>query len=237
MTERLARASSRHPWLVVGLWLIAIVAAFLLVAMFLAFEGEAEITRTTESKQADRILGQGFPEEAASGESITEVVVVRAENGEIEAAATRDRVAALADELRAAGATRVVTYGEDRRLVSQDRDATVLLLALGRDGEDDVDDVVDGVQRLDDEPGYRAAVTGNWTCGRRRGRRVARGPEEGRALLRRSARARRPAARLRRGRRRPRAAHARDRLDHRRARARGAHRRKRMTSPSSPRTC
>ncbi len=164
MTERLARASSRHPWLVVGVWLIAIVAAFMLVAMFLAFEGEAEITRTTESKQADRILAQGFPEETASGESITEVVVVRAENGEVEAAATRDRVAALAGELRAAGATRVVTYGEDRRLVSQDRDSTVLLLALGRDGEDDVEDVVDAVERLDDEPAYTAAVTGNWTA-------------------------------------------------------------------------
>ena len=132
--------------------------------MFLAFEGEAEITRTTESKQADRILDEGFPQEAASGQAITEVVVVRAEDGEVEAAATRARVAALADELRAAGATRVVTYGEERRLVSQDRDSTVLLLALGRDGEDDVDGVVDAVQRLDDEPGYRAAVTGNWTA-------------------------------------------------------------------------
>ncbi len=49
MTERLARASSRRPWLVVGLWLIAILSAFALVATFLAFEGEAEITRTTES--------------------------------------------------------------------------------------------------------------------------------------------------------------------------------------------
>jgi uncharacterized membrane protein YdfJ with MMPL/SSD domain len=164
MTERLARASSRRPWLVVGLWTIVIVAAFVVVAMFLAFEGEAEITRTTESKQADRILDEGFPQQAATGQSITEVVVVRAEEGEVETAATRDRVGALADELRAAGATRVVTYGEERRLVSQDRDATVLLLALGPDGEDDVEGVVDAVQRLDDEPGYRAAVTGNWTA-------------------------------------------------------------------------
>ena len=160
MTESLARASSRRPWLVVGLWLIVILVAFVLVAMFLAFEGEAEITRTTESKQAERILDEGFPQEAASGQAITEVVVVRAEDGEVEAAATRARVAELAEELRAAGAERVVTYGEERRLVSQDGDSTVLLLALGRDGEDDVEEVVDVVERLDDEPGYRAAVTG-----------------------------------------------------------------------------
>jgi RND superfamily putative drug exporter len=164
MTEKLARASSRRPWLVVGLWLIVIVAALAFVAMFLAFEGEAEITRTTESKQADRILAEGFPQEVAAGEAISEVVVVRAEDGEVGAAATRDRVAALAADLRAAGATRVVTYGEDRRLVSQDRDSTVLLLALGRDGEDDVEEVIDAVERLDDEPGYEAAVTGNFTA-------------------------------------------------------------------------
>ena len=42
MTERLARASSRRPWLVVGLWMTVILAAFVTVAMFLAFEGEAE---------------------------------------------------------------------------------------------------------------------------------------------------------------------------------------------------
>jgi RND superfamily putative drug exporter len=164
MTERLARASSRRPWLVVGLWLIVILTSVVLVAMFLAFEGEAEITKQTETKQAERILDEGFPEEAASGQAISEVVVLRAEDGKVEAAAARARVAALADELRARGATRVVTYGENRRLVSQDRDATVLLVALGRDGEDDVDGVVDAVQRLDDEPGYAAAVTGSLTA-------------------------------------------------------------------------
>jgi uncharacterized membrane protein YdfJ with MMPL/SSD domain len=164
MTERLARASSRRPWLTVGLWLIVIVAAVALVAMFLGFEGEAEITRTTESKQAERILDEGFPDEAATGEAITEVVVVRAEHGEVESAATRRRVAALAYELGVAGATRVVTYAEERGLVSRDGDSTVLLLALGRGGEDHVEEVVDVVERLDEEPGYNAAVSGGWTA-------------------------------------------------------------------------
>jgi uncharacterized membrane protein YdfJ with MMPL/SSD domain len=163
MTERLARASSRRPWLVVGVWLIVILTAFVLVAMFLAFEGEAEITSTTQSKQAARILDDAFPQQVADGRTISEVVVVRAEHGSVRSAATRRRVAALADQLRAAGATRVITYGQDRRLVSQDGDSTALLLALGPDGEDDVDGVVAAVQRLDDEPGYRAAVTGDRT--------------------------------------------------------------------------
>jgi putative drug exporter of the RND superfamily len=164
MTERLARLSTRRPWVVVGLWVLVIVAAFVLVAMFLAFEGEAEITRTTESKQAERILDEGFPLAATSGTSITEVVVVRAEDGDVGTEATRARVAALADALRLAGAERVVTYADEQDLVSEDGDSTVLLLALGRDGEDDVEDVVDVVERLDEEPGYTAAVTGDRTA-------------------------------------------------------------------------
>jgi uncharacterized membrane protein YdfJ with MMPL/SSD domain len=164
MTERLARASSCRPWLVVGVWLMVIVAALALVVTFLAFEGEAEITRTTESKQAERVLDEGFPQATATGLAISEVVVVRAEGGDVRTNATRERVAALAEELRGAGAERVVTYGEERRLVSQVGDATVLLLALGPDGEDDVEDVVDLVERVDEEPGYRAAVTGERTA-------------------------------------------------------------------------
>ena len=162
MTERLARMCNGRPWLVVGVWLVLIVASFGLVATLLAFEGEAEVTRTTESKQAEQILAEGFPQESTNEQAITEVVVVRAEDRDVRTAAVREHVAALDGELRAAGATRVVTYGEDRSLVSPDGDATALLVALGRDGEDDVDDVVAAVQRLDDEPGIRAAVTGEW---------------------------------------------------------------------------
>jgi putative drug exporter of the RND superfamily len=164
MTERLARASSRRPWLVVGLWLIVSLTAVVLVAMFLAFDGEAEITKQTDTKRAERILSEGFPQDAVSGQAISEVVVVRSEHGDVAAASTRARVTALADELRATGATRVVTYADDERLVSQDRDATVLLVALGRDGEDNLEGIVDAVQRLDDEPGYVAAVTGSLTA-------------------------------------------------------------------------
>jgi RND superfamily putative drug exporter len=164
MTERLARASSRRPWAVIALWLVVIVASAVLVATSLEFEGEAEITRQTESKEADRLLDEAFPQEAASGQAITEVVVVRAEDGRAEAAPTRARVASLADELRAAGAERVITSGDEARLVSQDRDSTVLLLGLGRDGEGDVDRIVEAVQHLDEEDAYTAAITGERTA-------------------------------------------------------------------------
>ena len=164
MTERLAQVSSRHPWRVIAVWIFVIVASVLAVATMLAFEGEAEITRETESQRAEQVLFEGFPHDPATIErTITEVVVVRADDGDIESSATRQRVAELADELRAAGAARVVTYAEDERLVSQDGDSTVLLVGLGFDAEDDVPALYDVVQRLDDEPAYTAAATGEFT--------------------------------------------------------------------------
>ena len=54
-------------------------------------------------------------------------------------------------------------FGRRRALVSRDGDARALLVGLGFDGEDDVDDVYDVVRRLDDEPGYEAAITGELT--------------------------------------------------------------------------
>ena len=106
MTE--ARSGgSRRPWLVVGLWLIVILTAFVLVAMLLAFEGEAEITKTTVER-ANRILDEGFPQEAANGQAISEVVVLRAEDGELERL-RRARARVSRNELRAAGAAVVVT--------------------------------------------------------------------------------------------------------------------------------
>jgi uncharacterized membrane protein YdfJ with MMPL/SSD domain len=164
MTERLARASSRHPWRVIGVWILVIFASVVAVATMLAYEGEAEITRETESKRADQILFEGFPHDPATIErTITEVVVVRADDGAVESSATRQRVAELAEELRAAGAVQVVTYAEDETLVSRDGDATVLLVGLGFDAEDDVPAIFDVVQRVDDEPAYTAGVTGEFT--------------------------------------------------------------------------
>jgi putative drug exporter of the RND superfamily len=166
MTERLARASSRHPWRVMAAWLVAVVVSVFAVGLFLedALTADVEITSETESNRAQRLLSEGFAPTAGELErDVTEVVVVRTEAGSIEDAAARERVAALGAELRSAGATNVVTYAEDERLVSRDGDATVILVGLGFDAEDNVPAAVDAVERLDAQPGYEAAMTGEWT--------------------------------------------------------------------------
>ena len=75
---------------------------------------------------------------------------MRASRGSIEEPAARERVSALAEELRAAGATAVVGSADGAPLFSRDGDARAVLVGLGFDGEDDVDAVYDVVQRLDD---------------------------------------------------------------------------------------
>jgi RND superfamily putative drug exporter len=166
MTERLARGSSRRPWRVIAIWVVALVASFPVIAMFLGdvVTADVETTRETDSKRADELLSRALSETRAEQErDITEVVVVRAARGSIEDPAARERVTALSEELRTAGATAVVTSTEGTPLVSPDGDASAVLVGLGFDGEDDVEDVYDVVQRLDGEPGYEAAVTGEET--------------------------------------------------------------------------
>ena len=166
MTERLARACSTRPRRVLAIWLVAVIASFGVIGMFLGdvVTSDVEITSETESNRANELLDRAFPESRAERErQISEIVVVRTARAGVDAPEARDRVEALAGDLRAAGAAAVVTAPEGRALVSTDGDGRALLVGLGFDGEDDVEDVYDVVQRLDDEPGYQAAITGELT--------------------------------------------------------------------------
>nr|MBA2296809.1 MMPL family transporter [Actinomycetota bacterium] len=167
MTERAARLSSRHPWRVVAVWLAVLVAAVGTIGTSLesALEGEIAITSETESKRAEQLFAEGFPP-APAEKDVTEVVVIRSESGSVDDAVFEEHVQELADELRQAGATNVVSFyaSGDDGLVSADRDATELLVGLGPDGDEEaVKPLVALVQALDDEPGVAAAMTGEWT--------------------------------------------------------------------------
>jgi uncharacterized membrane protein YdfJ with MMPL/SSD domain len=158
MTERLARWSSRRPWLTISAWVVALVVSFGAIGTLLgdALSTEAEVTGVTESQRAEELFFERFPPDPTDFErQISEVVVVRG--------ASPDRAEALAEELRAAGASHVITPEEDERLLSGDGDSFALLVALGPDGEDDVDEIVSVVERVDAEAGVDAGVTGELT--------------------------------------------------------------------------
>src|SRR5918995_2050172 len=168
MTEQLAVASSRRPWATVAIWLVALVAAIGITAAFLgdALSGDEEITSDTESRRADDLRFERFaPERGRPGRGVSEVVVVRSATATVDEPRLERRVTALAAELKQEGATGVTSFYDagERRLVSEDRGATALLVTLGRDAEDDIEDVVETVQRADENDGFDSAITGEFT--------------------------------------------------------------------------
>ncbi len=168
MTERLAVWSSRRPWLTLAAWALALVGAIAISAAFLgdALSGEEEVTGGTESRRADELASERFAgERGRRGRDATEVVVVRLPGATVDESRFERRVRGLAAELERARATRVTTFYDtgERRLVSGDRDATGMLVALGPDAEDDIEAVVDAVQTADGRGGFDAAITGEFT--------------------------------------------------------------------------
>jgi putative drug exporter of the RND superfamily len=161
MTERLARAASGHPWLTITAWIVGLVLSFGVVATLLGdvLTSEGRVTSPTDSERAAELQAERFrPTTADFDRDVTEVVVVKSLNGAVDHA----RVERLADDIRAAGASFVATSADDDRLISRGGDAEALLLALGANAEDDVDAVVAAVKKVDADPGYQAAITGDF---------------------------------------------------------------------------
>jgi RND superfamily putative drug exporter len=168
MTEQLAVWSSRRPWPAVAIWLAALVAAIAITAAFLgdALSGDEEITSDTESRRADDLRFERLAaERGRPGRGVSEVVVVRSATAAVDEPRFERRVRALAAELQQEGATGVRSFYDsgERRLVSQDRDATAMLVTLGRDAEDDIEGVVEAVQSADGRDGFDTSITGEFT--------------------------------------------------------------------------
>ncbi len=170
MTERLAVWSMRRPWRALGIWAFALVAAIAISAAFLgdALSGEEQVTSDAESRRADELQAERFAEDrGARGLDATEVVVVRSSRATVDEPLFEQRVEEISAELRRAGATRVTTFYEtgERGLVSRDRDATGMLVALGSesDAEDNIEAVVDAVEAANGPDGFQATITGEFT--------------------------------------------------------------------------
>jgi uncharacterized membrane protein YdfJ with MMPL/SSD domain len=160
-TESIALACARHPWRTVGAWIVAVVLSFVVIATsFADLTTEGEVTSQTDSKRVDELRFERFrPTLEDARQQISDVVVVALEEGTLEDPAVQERIQTLADEIREAGATNVVTFAEDEELVAEDGQATAVLVGLGPN-EDAIGDVVEAVDRVDAEPGFDAAITG-----------------------------------------------------------------------------
>jgi uncharacterized membrane protein YdfJ with MMPL/SSD domain len=168
MTDRFAVWSSRRPWLTLAGWGLALVAAIAITAAFIgdALSGDEEVTSDTESRRADELVSERFAEQGGGfAQGATEVVVVRSSSATVDEPRFERRIRAVADGLLLAGATQVTTFYDtgERRLVSRDRDATGMLVALGPNAEDDIGGVVEAVEAADGRDGFDTAITGEFT--------------------------------------------------------------------------
>ena len=168
LTERLAASTSRRPRATLAAWALVLFAAIGVNAAFLgdALSGDEDITSRTDSRRANELLRERLPQGAgARSRDVSEVCVVRSRRATVDDVSFERRVDRIAADLREAGASRVTSYYDSRekRLVSSDRSATVLLIALGADPEDRIDGVVDAVETANGRDGFAVSITGEET--------------------------------------------------------------------------
>jgi uncharacterized membrane protein YdfJ with MMPL/SSD domain len=163
VTERMARACSRHPWRTVSGWLVAVLlagAALVLVLGDLTTNGYP--TNNPESQRAQEMIARAFPPSPALATS--DLVVVSSRRFAVESPRFREFVAQLAARGRATGAianARVYYATHDATQVSADRHATLIPILISEtDAAGAVEDVV---ARADENASFDVDLTGNQT--------------------------------------------------------------------------
>jgi putative drug exporter of the RND superfamily len=161
-TGSLAAVSARHPWRTLGAWTavgaLAIVAIATLLGGSLTTEGSP--TNNPESERAEDARLAAFP--PTTGPTVTDIVVIRSEERTVDspqfAAFVRDFVAD--GEITALGRARTYLDGDGAGLISDDRHATIVPIALLDD--DETEALVEKVEGTTASP-FAVSVTGQET--------------------------------------------------------------------------
>jgi uncharacterized membrane protein YdfJ with MMPL/SSD domain len=162
-TGSLAAAGARHPWRTISAWIAVTALAVAVVVGFLggSLTTEGAPTNNPESERADDVRFAAFPPDPST--AVTDVVVIRSDDYTVDApqfrAYVRDFVAN--DEITALGRARTYLDGGRRGLVSEDRHATIVPIALWDD--DETEALVETVQGLDEGQPFTVSVTGDET--------------------------------------------------------------------------
>jgi len=163
MTQRLALASARHPMRTILAWVAACLLAVAAIAFLLgdALTSEAEVTNNPESYQAydlmnERLAGTRTPE---TDPLTTDVLLVRSSSLGASDPVFEEKVDGLRTELRA---TPGVLHVADEPSATGER---AVAIALGLGGEEAAEEVIQLVDRADEEP-FDVTVTGQWLVDR-----------------------------------------------------------------------
>jgi RND superfamily putative drug exporter len=154
VTERLGRASSRHPWRTILAWVGAIVVAVALSAALLPgnLTTQGHVTGSPESARAERLFFDRFPPDQ---NGVDELVVVRSATHTAREPAFRQFGARLLAQARATGAV------SRTRLLGVSEDGHAVLIGIQRKA--DVDPLLPVVEQADGQDGFQVAMTGEGT--------------------------------------------------------------------------
>jgi len=158
-TGRISRLAARHPWRVLGIWVLLVAAAFgASGTMNLSAEGS---TAGTDATRASDLIKERLREQT----SPEEFIVVESQDSTADAAEFEDFVDALVNDLRRLPeVTSVASYLDGAEgLVSQDRHTALVTVTLAGDEEDAADTaepLVDVVEAADGTAGFRVTTVG-----------------------------------------------------------------------------
>jgi putative drug exporter of the RND superfamily len=161
-TKALAAASARHPWRTIAAWIVVLLLAVVAVATLLggSLTTEGAPTNDPESERADEARFRAFP--PRPGEVVSDIVVVRSETHTVDDEEFSAFLRALAPEsgVRPLAEARTYLDGDGTPLVSEDRHATIVPLAIF---DDEVEDVIAAVERAGENEEFAVSVTGDET--------------------------------------------------------------------------
>jgi uncharacterized membrane protein YdfJ with MMPL/SSD domain len=162
-TKTLASASARHPWRTIGAWIVVTVLAMVTIVTLLggSLTTEGAPTNNPESERAEDVKLAAFPPEPST--AVTDMVVIRSDEFTVDAPQFEAYVRSFVedDEVSALAAARTYLDDESDGLVSEDRHATIIPLALA--DEDETEALVEKVEGLDEESAFAVSVTGEET--------------------------------------------------------------------------
>jgi uncharacterized membrane protein YdfJ with MMPL/SSD domain len=162
VTERVARACSRHPWRTIGAWIAALVLAFVCIALLLPgnLTSEGRAAGNPEFLRAERTEFGSFPFNPR--QNFSDIVLVRSSRYTVDQPAFRSFIARLAREGEATGKVhdaQVYYQTHDPSLVSKDRHA--LIIPINVFDTSDIKPIDNLVERDDGRDGFQVAITGN----------------------------------------------------------------------------
>ena len=162
-TKALALASAQHPWRAIGAWIVVTVLAVVTIVTLLggSLTTEGAPTNNPESERAKDIQAAAFPPDAAT--AVSDIVVIRSDEYTVDAPQFQSFVRSFVEdeEISALAAARTYLAGESGGLVSEDRHATIIPLAIVDD--DETEALVKKVEGLGGESAFAASVTGEET--------------------------------------------------------------------------